>query len=147
MGRRLDPQTKQELKELLAELGPDTLFLLFSNITVIILAMVQNWNITPLLWVYWWQSIIIGFFNWRRIKKLQKFSTEGLKIDGESVPATVKTRKSTARFFLLTTVSSSASILSFSTPLVTRYRPTSFSHAQWELPYFSLITHSPIVTT
>lgn len=43
----LDPETRQELKELLAELGPDTPLLLFSNLTVIVLAMVQGWSIYP----------------------------------------------------------------------------------------------------
>jgi len=97
----LDLQTKKELKELLGELGPDTLLLLFSNFTVVILAMVQGWNIIPLLWIYWSQSVIIGFFNWRRIKQLKTFSTKGFKIDGQLVEATEKTKKSTARFFLL----------------------------------------------
>ncbi len=98
---KLDPQTKQELKELLGELGPDTWLLLFSNLTVIILAMVQGWNIVPLLWVYWWQSVIIGFFNWRRMKQLKKFSTKGLKVNGHYVQPTGKTKKNSSMFFLL----------------------------------------------
>ena len=63
--------------------------------------MVQGWNIVPLLWVYWWQSVIIGFFNWRRMKQLKKFSTEGLKVDGRYVQATEKTKKNSSMFFLL----------------------------------------------
>ena len=101
MAGRMDPQTKQELKELLEELGPDTLLLLFSNLIVIVLALVQGWNIVPLLWIYWWQNIIIGFFNWRRMKQLKKFSAEGLKINGERVKGTGKTKKWMTKFFLL----------------------------------------------
>ncbi len=100
MASRLDLQTRLELKNLLGELGPDTLLLLFSNLTVIILALVQGWNIIPLLWVYWCQSIIIGFFNWRRIKQLKQFSTDGLKINGRKVPAKETTKKWIAEFFL-----------------------------------------------
>ncbi|MCF8056689.1 MAG: DUF6498-containing protein [Desulfocapsa sp.] len=101
MAGRIDPQTKQELKELLGELGPDTPILLISNLTVIVLAMVQGWSILPLLWVYWWQNVIIGFFNWRRIKQLKNFSTEGFKIDGSTGKPTEKTKMDTALFFLL----------------------------------------------
>jgi Family of unknown function (DUF6498) len=101
MADRLDPQTRQELKKLLGELGPDTPILFFSNIFVIVLALVQGWSIVPLLWIYWWQSVIIGFFNWRRMKQLKKFSTEGLKVDGQYVKPTEKTKKNSAMFFLL----------------------------------------------
>ena len=96
-----DPQTRQELKELQEELGPDYLLLAVSNLAVIVLALVQGWSIVPLLWVYWWQSVIIGFFNWMRMRKLTNFSTEGFKVDGQSVEATEKTAKQTALFFLL----------------------------------------------
>ena len=101
MTERVDPRTKQELKELMSELGPDTPLLLLSNLIVIVLALVQGWNILPLLWVYWWQNSIIGFFNWCRIKKLKHFSTEGFKIDGRLVDATEKTKTNTALYFLL----------------------------------------------
>jgi hypothetical protein len=101
MKEKIDPQTKQEIKDLMGELGPDTPILLLSNLIVIVLALVQGWDILPLLWVYWWQNGIIGFFNWLRIKKLKHFSTDGFKIDGRLVKATKKTKMDTALFFLL----------------------------------------------
>jgi len=101
MTSRLDARTKQELNELLGELGPDTQLLLLSNILVIILALVQHWSIGPLLWVFWWQNIIIGFFNWRRMTQLKEFSADGLKINGRRVLANEKTKKWMAQFFLL----------------------------------------------
>ncbi|MEN8200906.1 MAG: DUF6498-containing protein [Thermodesulfobacteriota bacterium] len=101
MESRLDPQTRKELRELLGELGPDTLFLFASNLAVIVLALVQGWSIVPLLWIYWCQNVIIGFFNWRRMKKLTRFSVEGLKVNGERVKATEKTRLDTTRYFVL----------------------------------------------
>ncbi len=101
MTNRLDPQTKKELRELLDELGQDSLLLLFSNLIVIILALVQGWDMVPLLWIYWFQNNIIGFFNWRRIRQLQQFSTDGFKLDGREVEATEKSKKHTALFFLL----------------------------------------------
>lgn len=97
----MDPQTRAEWKELQGELGPDTPLLILSNVTVVVLALVQGWDLVALLWVYWWQSLIIGFFNWRRIKQLQKFSTDGFKEDGKQMEATEKTKKKIALFFLL----------------------------------------------
>ncbi|MEN8200533.1 MAG: DUF6498-containing protein [Thermodesulfobacteriota bacterium] len=85
----------------MAELGPDTPILIISNLVVIVLALVQGWNIVPLLWIYWCQNLIIGFFNWRRMKKLTRFSVDGLKINGRRVKATEKTKLDTANFFAL----------------------------------------------
>jgi len=67
--------------------------LLFSNVIVIILALVQHWSIGELLWIYWWQNVIIGFFNWRRILTLKSFSTMGFKIDGNQSEASPQNTK------------------------------------------------------
>lgn len=101
MVKKPDPQTQQELKELIGELGPDTPLLLLSNLTVIVLALVQGWDIVPLIWIYWCQNNIIGFFNWLRMRKLKNFSAGGLKVDGKSVEATAKTKTNASWFFLL----------------------------------------------
>lgn len=47
--------------------------LLLSNIIVIILAIAQRWEVSTVLWVYWMQSIIIGFFQFLRVVSLEKF--------------------------------------------------------------------------
>ena len=39
------------------------LFLIFTNIIIIIIALVENWDAFEILFIYWCQSIIIGFFN------------------------------------------------------------------------------------
>ncbi len=77
------------------------LLLLLTNLAVIILALSQGWDFVPLIWVFWCQNIIIGFFNWRRMMQLRHFSTKGLKINGRRVDANVKTKKSVAGFFSL----------------------------------------------
>jgi len=41
--------------------------LLISNFIVIYLAINENWNLMTILWIYWFQSIIIGFFNFLKI--------------------------------------------------------------------------------
>lgn len=75
--------------------------LILSNLFVIALAVVQRWQVIELIWVYWLQNIIIGFFNWRRMMNLKEFSTENFKSNGVQPPPTVKTKQSTALFFLL----------------------------------------------
>lgn len=74
--------------------------LILSNLVVIVLAVVQRWQVTELLWVYWLQNIIIGFFNWRRMINLKEFSTDNLKLNGVQAQPTQKTKRSMARFFL-----------------------------------------------
>lgn len=74
--------------------------LLFSNIIIIILAIAQQWEVSTVLWVYWMQSIIIGFFQFLRILSLKKFSTENFKINNKPVPPTIQTKIFTAFFFL-----------------------------------------------
>lgn len=77
-----------------------TISLLFSNIIIIILAITQHWEVTTVLWVYWMQSIIIGFFQFLRILSLKKFSTENFKINNQSVSPTFQTKVFTVFFFV-----------------------------------------------
>lgn len=99
MFSKIDSQTRKELKALRAELGPDILILLIVNMTVIVLALVQGWNIVSLLWVYWFQNVIIGSFNWLRMRNLKHFSTDGLGKLGRAVEATDKVKKEMSWFF------------------------------------------------
>lgn len=87
-----------KLREILAD--SSTVSLLSSNILVIILAVVQRWEITTVLWVYWMQSIIIGFFYFLRILTLRKFSTENFNIGNRPAPPTPQTKIFTALFFV-----------------------------------------------
>lgn len=75
-------------------------FLLFSNIVTIYFAVTENWNLSTIMWVYWFQSITIGFFNFIRILQLKEFSTEGFKINGQPAQPTQGTKIFTAFFFL-----------------------------------------------
>lgn len=74
--------------------------LLISNVIVIILAIVQKWEVSTVLWIYWMQSIIIGFFQFLRILSLKSFSTENFKINNQSVLPTTQTKTFTAFFFM-----------------------------------------------
>jgi hypothetical protein len=75
--------------------------LLVSNAVTILLATTQNWNLLALMWVYWFQNIVIGFFNFVRIRQLREFSTEGFSINGRPAEPTQETKNHVARFFLL----------------------------------------------
>ena len=74
--------------------------LLLANGVTILLAMVQNWDVLALMWVYWFQSVMIGFSSFRRIRSLGEFSTTGLKINGRPVAPTEETKNRIAFFFL-----------------------------------------------
>jgi len=39
------------------------LFLIITNISIIIIALIENWDIIRILFIYWFQSIFIGFFH------------------------------------------------------------------------------------
>jgi len=74
-------------------------FLLLSNLLTIVLAVVQQWDVYTLMWIYWGQSVVIGYFNVHRILDLREFSTEGFRINNRAVAPTRKTQRQTAAFF------------------------------------------------
>lgn len=73
--------------------------LLVSNSIVIILAIVQKWDTSTVLWVYWMQSVTIGFFQFLRILSLKKFSTENFTINNKPALPIPQTKIFTAFFF------------------------------------------------
>lgn len=77
-----------------------TLSLVFSNILVILFAIVDNLSARDVLWIYWFQSVIIGIFNFVKILSLKEFSTEGFKQGNKQVEPTKGAKISTAVFFL-----------------------------------------------
>lgn len=79
---------------------PSLWLLLFSNLVTIFFATKEGWNLSTIMWVYWFQSITIGFFNFVRILQLKEFSTEGFKINGQPAQPTQSTKIFTAFFFL-----------------------------------------------
>ena len=51
------------------------IFLLLSNGLIIYFAIVERWAISDVMWIYWAQSLMIGFFNFLHILDLKDFST------------------------------------------------------------------------
>ena len=77
-----------------------TLSLVVANAATIALALIFRWELGPLLWVYWTQSVVIGVFQFRRILDLKEFSTRNFRINDRAVEPTAATRRTTAFFFL-----------------------------------------------
>lgn len=74
--------------------------LLFSNSVTIFFAVKDDWSLLTIGWIYWFQSIIIGFFNFIRILQLKEFSTTGFTINNQPTKPTQSTKITTAFFFL-----------------------------------------------
>ena len=64
-------------------------------------ALTQHWSATPILWVYWCQSVIIGVVNVIRMLSLREFSTAGLMVNGRQVEETAAGKRAVAGFFAL----------------------------------------------
>lgn len=74
--------------------------IVLTNVVAIVFAFFGG-SLLLLLWPYWLQSLIIGYYAQRRIRLLHEFSTEGLKINGRPADPTPATKRWTANFFVL----------------------------------------------
>jgi hypothetical protein len=77
----------------------DTRNLILANAAATALALVLRWPLDTLLWPYWIQSVIIGWYSRRRILALHEFSTDGLTMNNRPVPPTPQSLRSVAWFF------------------------------------------------
>ena len=75
--------------------------LVAANAVSIVIALVSGWTVVDLMLVYWLQSVLIGFAYCARMLSLERFSTEGFKINNQSVEPTHATKVKTAMFFLV----------------------------------------------
>lgn len=78
-----------------------SVLLVLSNIFTIIFAVIEHWSLSQVMWIYWGQSLIIGVYNWKRIRHLKQFSTEGFEINRHPVSPTEATQRQVASFFAL----------------------------------------------
>jgi len=75
---------------------PTLLLLIAANLLTIFLALTQNWNLLTIMWIYWAQSMIIGFIYFFKILGLKEFSTEGFIIGTKQAEPTEETKVFTA---------------------------------------------------
>lgn len=73
--------------------------LLFANLVTMAWAVHERWSLLEAVWLYWLQSIIIGFFSVLKILSLKDFSVEKLTIGGEVPPTSPNTLRYAAGFF------------------------------------------------
>lgn len=82
-------------------MSPSARHLLLSNAGTLIAALLLHWDFGWMLWPYWIQSVIIGYYARKRMLGLDKFSTEGFTSNGQRVPEDESGKRSTANFFVL----------------------------------------------
>jgi hypothetical protein len=75
--------------------------LLLANAATAALALILHWPLDTLLWPFWVQNVIIGWYSRRRILSLTDFSTDGFTMNHQPVPPTPESLRFTARFFTL----------------------------------------------
>ena len=79
---------------------PSLLSLLLANLAVIIMAVINKWQIEDTLWIYWLQSLIIGLFQAIKMAALRQFSTEGMAFNNRPMPPTQASKTKIIAFFL-----------------------------------------------
>jgi hypothetical protein len=75
--------------------------LILANGATLIAALIFDWQAAWLLWPYWIQSVIIGWYARRRMLDLAQFSTAGFTSNDKPVPENDAGKRSTANFFVL----------------------------------------------
>jgi hypothetical protein len=81
--------------------GSSVYALLITNLLTIVFAVYQGWSVREVMLIYWSQSVVIGFFNVKRMLALTEFSTDGVTMNNRAVDPTPGTKRSMALFFAL----------------------------------------------
>ncbi len=81
--------------------NPSVWTLLASNLLIIIWALIQQWSVFVIMWIYWTQSISIGIVWFIKLISLKDFTTTGFKINDRPVAPTPSTKAQVSFFFPL----------------------------------------------
>jgi hypothetical protein len=82
-------------------MSPSARHLLLSNAITLTAGLLLHWSVGWLLWPYWMQSVIIGWYARKRMLALHRFSTKGFTSNGRPVPEDDSGKRSTAIFFTI----------------------------------------------
>jgi len=74
--------------------------LLISNLLIALFTIIEKQSVLNVLWVYWFQSVIIGVFNFFKILSLKEFTVDGLKMNNKLLTTSKTAKVSVATFFL-----------------------------------------------
>lgn len=78
---------------------PSVFLLILSNLIAIFFAVVEGWALPEVFFLYWCQSVMIGFFQFLKILSLKDFSVEGFSINHRPTVKSKGTQLFTAGFF------------------------------------------------
>ncbi|MFT3805691.1 DUF6498-containing protein [Arenimonas sp.] len=78
-----------------------TLALIGANALTLAFALALDWSAGMLLWPYFLQNLVIGWYATKRMGALRRFSTEGFTSNDQPVPENREGKRSTVNFFVL----------------------------------------------
>ena len=78
-----------------------TINLLIANLLTIGFALYYQWSLSTVLWVYWFQSVIIGIFHAAKIFSAKNFTLKGIEMNGEQLPDTRGGKGCLGFFFII----------------------------------------------
>src|SRR5512141_96428 len=78
---------------------PSFLFLLSANIFCLWYYSAHQDGFATIVWIYWFQSVIVGLFNFLDLLTIKKFSAAGFKLNDQ--PVTGQNKGCAAWFFLV----------------------------------------------
>lgn len=79
---------------------PSARQLIVPNVFTLVVVITLHQGLGALLWPYWIQSVIIGWYARKRMLELNHFTTDGFTSNNRQVPATEEGKRSTAGFFV-----------------------------------------------
>ena len=74
--------------------------LLISNLLIALFTIIEKQSVLNVLWVYWFQSVTIGVFNFFRIITLNDYTVDGMKMNGKPLTKSKSAKIGVAVFFL-----------------------------------------------
>lgn len=74
---------KKSAKEMFKSLS--TWSILISNLLVLLIIIIEKQGVLNILWIYWFQSVIIGVFNFFKIISLREFAVDNLRVNNKPV--------------------------------------------------------------
>jgi len=88
----------ERLKNILSD--RELWFVLVFNMVLAVGYMTGYFSMDTLVWIYYFQSILIGIGNTVRMSLLKDYSTANFQVNGESVEPNAATKRFSALFFL-----------------------------------------------
>jgi hypothetical protein len=79
--------------------NPSVWSLIASNLLIIIWALISQWSVFVIMWIYWAQSVGIGIVWFIKLISLKDFTTKDFKISDRPVAPSLSTKIKVSLFF------------------------------------------------